>query len=136
ERGVETFVPPRRGNLSEAVQVYQELWPASWRGYFPSEQAYWAGRRGRGLIRIHGSGEPPAFFSNNERAPESYAWNPAIGCISAIELYDDAGRLQRADMPKILRAFNAAAGGKVEGYVVLVDVPGADTPVTPAELGL
>lgn len=134
--GVETFLPAEEETLQGAVEDYQKLLPPSWRDYFPIEQAYWAGRRGRGLIRIHGSGEPPNFFSNNQRAPESYPWNPAIGCISAIELYDTKGRLVEADMPKILQAFSEAAGGKVEGYVVMVDVPGADTPVTLAELGL
>lgn len=136
ERGVKTFVPPQNGTLNGAVSVYQSLLPLSWRGYFPMEEAYWAGRRGRGLIRIHGSGEPPEFFGNNERAPESYAWNPAIGCISAIETYDDSGRLQRADMPKILQSLSDAAGGQVEGYVVMVDVPGSNVPMTSEDLGL
>lgn len=136
EDGVSDFAPSRSRASDTPWDSYQALLPPSWRGYFPMEQAYWAGYRGRGLIRIHGSGEPPEFFSNNERAPESYAWNPAIGCISAIELYDDAGRLQRADMPKILQSLSDAAGGRVEGYVVMVDVPGGNIPVTPTDLGL
>jgi hypothetical protein len=136
EDGVKNFTPSQSGPFKGAIAAYQTLLPPSWRGYFPSEQAYWAGRRGRGLIRIHGTGEPPGFFANHARTPESYNWNPAIVCIAAIELYDAAGRLQRADMPKILQTWSQVTGGEIAGYIVVVEIPGGTTPVTPSELGL
>ncbi|NJK99023.1 MAG: hypothetical protein HC910_00135 [Spirulinaceae cyanobacterium SM2_1_0] len=134
ERGTTEFLPGQRGTWTATPDAYRALLPPSWRDHFPMQQTYWAGRLGRSLIRIHGSGEPPDFFANNERFPESYQWNPTIGCFSAVELYDDSGRLQRADMPKILTALNAAGGGSIEGYLVAVEVPGSDAPVSLAEI--
>jgi len=98
------------------------------------QQTYWAGKAGRGLFRIHGSGESIDFFTNNQRYPDSAGWNPAIGCLSAVELYDEAGQLQRADMPQILQQLTRAGGGRLAGYLLVVDIPGEETPVTLEEI--
>lgn len=124
EVGVQEFVPGQGSTWSGGLAAYQALLPPSWRGYFAMQQSYWAGRVGRGLFRIHGSGETPSFFTNNNRYPDSAAWNPTLGCLSAIELYDDAGRLQQADMPKILEALRAIGGQNFTGYLVVVETPG------------
>lgn len=124
ESGVREFLPGRKGRFTSSVEAYQALLPPSWRGYFPIQQSYWAGKIGRSLIRIHGSGEAPDFFSGKALyPPDSYSWNPTIGCLSALELYDEAGKLQRADMPKILNALIAAGGKNFSGYVIVVEVP-------------
>jgi hypothetical protein len=81
ESGVKSFVPTQSTNFIQNIQNYQTLLPASWRGYTPIEQAYWAGKLGRSRIRVHGSGEFPSFFANNSRFPQSAGWNPAIGCL-------------------------------------------------------
>ncbi len=124
EPGVKAFLPGQRGQLKTGVNNYQALLPPSWRNYFPMQQSYWAGKAGRSLFRIHGSGESPTFFENNNRYPISAGWNPAIGCLSALELYDDAGRLTRADMPNILSALTNAGGKNFTGYLIVVEVPG------------
>lgn len=135
EPGVKAFLPGQQGPFTGSVAEYQALLPPTWRNYFPLQQAYWAGKVGRGLFRIHGSGEAPTFFSNNERYPTSRDWNPTIGCLSAIELYDDSGRLLQADMPKILKALARAGGPDRTGYLIVVDVPGpAETPISLSEL--
>ncbi|MBD2464270.1 hypothetical protein H6G89_25015 [Oscillatoria sp. FACHB-1407] len=134
EEGVREFVPGRPGQLPATLTAYQALLPPSWRNYFPIQQSYWAGKAGRGLFRIHGSGEDPGFFTNNNRYPKSLGWNPAIGCLSALELYDDTGRLQQADMPPILNALTRLGGRSFTGYLTVVEVPGADTPVSIAEI--
>ena len=71
---------------------------------------------------MHGSGEFPSFFANNSRFPQSAGWNPAIGCLSVKELYNDDGSLKEADMPKILQALSVAGGGQIEGYMVVSQV--------------
>ncbi|HEY9621454.1 MAG TPA: hypothetical protein V6C78_13850 [Crinalium sp.] len=124
EDGVREFLPGRPGQAPASLTDYQALLPPSWRSYFPIQQTYWAGKAGRGLFRIHGSGEDPNFFTNNRRYPDSFGWNPSIGCLSALERYDDAGRLQQADMPKILDAFTRIGGANFSGYLVVVDLPG------------
>lgn len=129
EEGVREFVPGRRGKLAGNLTAYQALLPPSWRSYFPMQQTYWAGKAGRGLFRIHGSGEATTFFSNNSRHPMSADWNPTIGCLSALELYDDSGRLLEADMPEILGALRSVGGNSFTGYLIVVEVPGPSTPV-------
>jgi hypothetical protein len=124
EDGAREFLPGRPRQAPTSLADYQALLPASWRSYFPMQQSYWAGKAGRGLFRIHGSGEDPNFFTNNRRYPNSFGWNPSIGCLSALERYDEAGRLQQADMPRILEALTRLGGTNFSGYLVVVDVPG------------
>lgn len=134
ESGVQQFLPGHR-RFTGTLAAYQALLPPSWRGYFPIQQSYWAGKIGRSLFRIHGSGEAPSFFSGKGRFPsDSHNWNPTIGCLSALELYDEAGRLQQADMPKILNALAAAAGSKnFSGYVIVVEIPSSTKAPLPIE---
>ncbi len=122
EPGVKAFLPDRPGQVGK-LSAYQSLLPPSWRNEVSMQQSYWAGRVGRGLFRIHGSGEAPTFFTNNSRYPKSAGWNPTIGCLSALELYDQTGRLQQADMPKILNALTAVGGQNFTGYLIVVEVP-------------
>jgi hypothetical protein len=131
ESGVKAFLPGRRGTISN-LAAYQALLPPSWRNYFPIQQSYWAGKSGRGLFRIHGSGEAPSFFSGKQTSPDSFKWNPTIGCLSALEIYDDAGRLLESDMPKILNALTQSKGANFSGYLIVVEIPG--TPGQPLSL--
>lgn len=134
EEGVREFLPGRSGQLPASLTAYQALLPPSWRSYYPIQQSYWAGKSGRGLFRIHGSGEDPRFFTNNNRYPNVFGWNPAIGCLSALELYDETGRLQQADMPPILNALTRLGGQSFTGYLTVIEVPGASTPVSVDEI--
>lgn len=127
EHGVTAFLPEQIGSTDQTwrggLAAYRALLPPSWRNYLPIQQTYWAGKAGRKYFRIHGTGEDPNFFNNSQRYPDSAGWNPTIGCLSAIELYDDAGRLQQADMPKILAALTSTGGEDFSGYLVVVEVP-------------
>ncbi|MBW4522377.1 MAG: hypothetical protein KME16_22210 [Scytolyngbya sp. HA4215-MV1] len=125
EPGAREFLPGKPGGFRGNLSSYQALLPTSWRNYFPLQQSYWAGRIGRSLFRIHGSGEAPDFFKGKERFPQdSYNWNPTIGCLSALELYDQTGTLQQADMPKLLNALRMLGGNQFSGYLVVVEIPG------------
>ena len=112
ESEVKNFLPNRPGPFFGSLNDYQQLLPASWRSYPPMAQSYWAGKIGRSLVRIHGSGEDPELFYGDKTSlastAQSYPWNPSIGCLSALERYDAAGNLVEADMPKILEAFTRA----------------------------
>lgn len=128
EPGVKTFIPPHTPQLSDNISSYQALLPPSWRDYFPIQESYWAGKLGRSLIRIHGSGEDLNFFGGNRRFPETRDWNPAIGCLSATEIYDaQTGKLLKADMPKILSTLQRAGQGTLEGFAIVIEVP-SDSP--------
>lgn len=129
------FEPGARKGQPTQLSAYQSLLPPAWRNDFSIQQSYWAGKAGRGLFRIHGSGEAPTFFTNNSRYPASLGWNPTIGCLSALELYDQTGRLQKADMPKILAALSATGGQAFTGYLVVVEIPDrANQPISMQEL--
>ena len=134
EPGVKAFLPNRPSQIG-GLSAYQSLLPPTWRNDFSMQQSYWAGKAGRGLFRVHGSGEAPTFFTNNSRYPDSAGWNPTIGCLSALELYDQAGRLQQADMPKILTALTAAGGQNFSGYLIVVETPDqAKKPISMQEI--
>ncbi len=135
EPGARAFASSQTPAFPSALQQYQTLLPPSWQNYFPAQESYWAGKLGRTLLRIHGSGEFPDFFANNSRFPQSYGWNPAIGCLSAKESYNADGTLREADMPKILEALSLANRGKIEGYLILGEIEnGSQDAISLAEI--
>lgn len=129
EPGVREFIPGRKGTLAGKLPGYNALLPPSWRNYFPIQGSYWAGLAGRSEFRIHGSGEDPGFFTNNQRYPDSAGWNPAIGCLSALELYDEQGRLKTSDVPRLLNLL----GAKPTGYLIVAELP-TDSRSIPAQI--
>ncbi len=103
------------------LAAYRDHLPPSWRDYPPLYQSYHAGRLGRGLLRIHGTGEAPELFV---RPPEGqHPWNPALGCLTALEQYTPQGELQQGDMAAILRVLHRASGGTWSGYLLVVELP-------------
>ncbi|MFM7888443.1 MAG: hypothetical protein ACKPCM_17515 [Pseudanabaena sp.] len=137
EEGVQAFLPNQKGKFTGDLKAYQALLPPTWRNYQPILQSYWAGNVGRSLFRIHGSGAAIDFFRNKAQVVNTkyFDWNATLGCLSALELYDQRGSLLKADMPKILDALNTVGKGKVEGFLIVVDVPSvSNEPVTVAEI--
>jgi hypothetical protein len=125
EAGAKQFIPGTPGTFSGSLDQYEALLPPTWRTYRPLQQSYWAGKAGRSLFRIHGSGESADFFRGKDKSyPDSYNWNPTLGCLSAQELYSEKGQLLHADMPKILQALQMAGGKNFAGYLIVVDLPG------------
>jgi hypothetical protein len=123
EPGVKAFLPNQKGTLRGGLPGYQALLPPSWRNYLPIQESFWAGRAGRTLFRIHGTGEATNFFTNTARFPNTVGWNPAIGCLSALEQYDAAGRLIQADMPRVLASLASVGGKDFTGYLIVVETP-------------
>ncbi|WP_421655719.1 hypothetical protein [Leptothermofonsia sp. ETS-13] len=135
EPGAKQFLPGKSGTFRGTLKDYQKLLPSSWQNYWAIQQSYWAGKVGRSEFRIHGTGESPDFFSNKGSNPDTFSWNPTIGCLSALELYNERGQLVEAHMPKILDALQMVGGKKFAGYMVVVEVPGkSEKPVTLNEI--
>ncbi|MBD2189555.1 hypothetical protein [Pseudanabaena mucicola] len=137
EDGVTAFLPKQKGKFTGDLASYQALLPPTWRDYAPMQQAYWAGKMGRSLFRIHGSGAALDFFSSKASLVhnQNADWNPTLGCLSALEIYGEDGNLLKSDMPKILDVLSRVGRGKIEGYVIVVDLPNSSgQPVTMAEL--
>mgnify|MGYP005841964983 CR=1 FL=1 len=120
ETQVKEFLPNQPGAFKAPIHHYQNLLPFSWRNHLPLQQSYWAGKLGRSLIRIHGTGFSDRYF-RADTSPNP-GWNPALGCLSAQEIYDHEGKLIQADMPKILTALEQAGNGEITGYVILVEL--------------
>ncbi|MGQ9867024.1 MAG: hypothetical protein ACUVSQ_12235 [Pseudanabaenaceae cyanobacterium] len=127
EKGQREFAPGQKGPFTGSLSEYQALWPPSWQSYPPITQSYEAGERGRTLLRIHGSGLATNHFGG-WRGPRG--WQPTLGCLAARETYEDS---PQHDMPRLLQAL---ASDRFTGYVVVIDVPGPDTPVAIADLPL
>ncbi|MFN3927058.1 MAG: hypothetical protein ACK4QL_06995 [Pseudanabaenaceae cyanobacterium] len=121
ETGVKYFLSGQEGAFRGNLAEYQQLLPVSWRNYFPIQQSYWAGKLGRSLFRIHGSGEDPNYFQRLH--PDRREWNPTLGCLASLEIYDSEGNLVQADMPKILGALAEHGNPEITGYVVVIEVP-------------
>ncbi len=137
EDGVNAFLPNQKGKFTGNLQAYQALLPPTWRAYLPIQQTYWAGNAGRSLFRIHGSGAAIDFFQNKSAVvnANNFNWNATLGCLSAIEIYDNRGSLLKADMPKILDALNTLGKGKVEGFLIVVDLPSSSSqPISVSEI--
>jgi hypothetical protein len=124
EPGAKQFLPGKAGPFKGNLASYQALLPPSWRDNWAIQQSYWAGKAGRSAFRIHGTGESTDFFGNKGNNPNTFNWNPTIGCLSALELYNERGELIDADMPKLLSALEMSGGKKFTGYLVVVEVPG------------
>ena len=123
EPGAKQFMPGKPGPFQGSLGDYKRLLPPTWRNHGGIQESFWAGKAGRSLFRIHGTGESPDFFSGKDKNPDTYNWNPTIGCLSALELYNEQGQLLQADMPKILKALQIVGGKKFTGYMVVVDLP-------------
>lgn len=123
EAGVKEFFPGEPGPWRGSLADYQQRLPPSWRDYPPLHQSYQAGRLGRSLLRIHGTGDAPELFARP--AGVDHLWNPALGCLTALELYNSAGELHQGDMAEILRVLDRASGGSFRGYLLVVELPDA-----------
>ncbi len=134
EPGAKAFLPGKPGAFKGNLATYQALLPPTWRDHLPFQQSFWAGRAGRSEFRIHGTGEAPDFFSGNKQRSETYNWNPTIGCLSAIEVYDDRGQLVQADMPQLLQTLEAIGGPRFTGYLVVAEVGNSQQPITGSEI--
>lgn len=97
--------------------LYGKLLPDSWQSYFPVYEAYYAGAAGRTEIIAHGTTINPEYYRNAPYYPNT----PSLGCITAMELWDENdGRCLYSDQQALINAYQQAGGGK--GYFVLLEL--------------
>ncbi len=107
---------------------YRALLPASWRDYAPLQEAWLAGRAGRDEMLMHGSTIDPRYYAGSR----FYPGTPSDGCLVAMEYWSPEGVLVHSDQIALLQAFTAQ--GRDRGYMVLVELDAAPTPVALAEV--
>ncbi len=136
ESGPNRFLPWKSGSFRGDETEYQKMWPESWRSYRPIMQSYYAGKMGRSVLRIHGTGEALDGFAIKKGYSSGLEWNPALGCLSAREIYDDNGNPVKTDMRTLLKKLSQVQETpSPSGYVTVIDVPGDNRlPVSIAEI--
>ena len=107
---------------------YRALLPASWRDYAPLQEAWLAGRAGRDEMLMHGSTIDPRYYVGSR----FYPGTPSDGCLVAMEYWSPEGTMVHSDQIALLQAFTAQ--GRDRGYMVLVELDPAPTPVALAEV--
>ena len=107
---------------------YRALLPASWRDYAPLQEAWLAGRAGRDEMLMHGSTIDPRHHAGSRYYPGT----PSDGCLVAMEYWSPDGVMVHSDQIALLQAFTAQ--GRDRGYMVLVELDPAPTPVALAEV--
>ncbi|MDH0868239.1 hypothetical protein [Mitsuaria sp. GD03876] len=107
---------------------YRALLPASWRDYAPLQEAWLAGRAGRDEMLMHGSTIDPRYYAGSR----FYPGTPSDGCLVAMEYWSPQGVMVHSDQIALLQAFTAQ--GRDRGYMVLVELDAAQTPVSLAEV--
>lgn len=111
-----------------SLNRYRALLPASWRDYAPLQEAWLAGRAGRDEMLMHGSTIDPRYYFGSRYFPGT----PSDGCLVAMEYWAPDGTMAHSDQIALLQAFTNQ--GRDRGYMVLVELDAAPTPVALAEV--
>ncbi|ANH69530.1 hypothetical protein [Mitsuaria sp. 7] len=111
-----------------SLDRYRALLPASWRDYAPLQEAWLAGRAGRDEMLMHGSTIDPRYYAGSRYYPGT----PSDGCLVAMEYWSPEGVMVHSDQIALLQAFTAQ--GRDRGYMVLIELDAAPTPVALAEV--
>ena len=117
--------------LAWTAEVYNSFLPPSWQGWAPIHEAWLAGRAGRDEILVHGNTLNPAYYAGSRFYPGA----PQAGCLVSQEDWDPAsGRLLASRQLRLAQVYAAAgAPADLAGYLVVVELGAAGTPVSPAE---
>ncbi|MBC7918927.1 MAG: hypothetical protein H7Y28_14075 [Rhodoferax sp.] len=108
---------------------YWSFFPDSWRGYAPMREVWLAGLAGRDEMWLHGNTVNPAYYRNEAHFP--YA--PSAGCMVAMEYWSkDSGTLVHSDQLALVKAL--ASTGKMEGYLIVVEIDDRSVPVQVADV--
>lgn len=108
---------------------YWSFFPDSWRGYAPMREVWLAGLAGRDEMWLHGNTVNPAYYRNETHFP--YA--PSAGCMVAMEYWSkDDGTLVHSDQMALIKAL--ASTGKMEGYLIVVEIDDRNAPVQMADV--
>ncbi|RYG05196.1 MAG: hypothetical protein EOO02_04330 [Chitinophagaceae bacterium] len=113
----------------DSLQLYKQLWPATWQKYDPIMEAWNAGKIGRSAIIAHGTTIDPAYFEGRP----FYPLTPTMGCLCAREEWDvKTGRLQLSEQYALVNAYLSSPGK--DGYLYVINLDNEQSPVSRAEI--
>jgi len=111
------------------LEKYKEILPATWKNYFPFSESYRGGKIGRRLIIMHGSADDMSYYKNLPYFPLT----PTLGCLTTVEKWDKkTGKLIESDQLKLMNNFYSS--GKLNGFLVVIELDDRETNVEIAEL--
>jgi hypothetical protein len=111
------------------LNLYLELFPPSWRNYFPIQESYHAGQIGRSAIFSHGTTIDPEFSKGKPYYPNS----PTKGCLSAKEIWSkENGKLIYSEQTALLKEIQKFPN--TNGLLVVIDLDNQEKPVTLDEI--
>ncbi|MES2332549.1 MAG: hypothetical protein V4539_23280 [Bacteroidota bacterium] len=99
------------------LENYLNLLPASWRGYAPMTESFYAGKVGRTEIIAHGTTIDPDYYKDKP----FYPLTPTMGCLCARETWNIfTGTLMQSEQFNFSKAFLATPG--ITGYLVVINL--------------
>jgi len=117
------FLP--EADTTDQLAAYRELFPESWKDYYPVYESFQAGKIGRSEIIAHGTTIDPGFFSGKPYYPIS----PTLGCLCAREIWDPVtGGLKESDQLKLANAFMHTSSST--GYMFVINYFNKSRPLT------
>ena len=98
-------------------EIYAEMLPEKLRNFTPLFEAYYAGKAGRNEIILHGTTIDPSFYEGKSYYPNT----PSLGCITAIEKWDEvSGKRLESDQQKLVNKLNEA--GISNSFFMLIEI--------------
>ena len=110
------------------TDFYNQLLPAICSKHPAFWETYFAGKIGRNSIIAHGTTLDPDYYIRKEY----YPLTPTEGCLSTKETWDEKGIRLYSDQLKLANAIRKAGGA--DGYLLVIDINDAATPITPEEI--
>ncbi len=90
----------------------QNLFPDSWKESKEIYESFYAGKLGRSRIAMHGSKVNPRNFETSSFFP----FQPALGCITTLELWDEEDQLQHSFQVELLKILS----NSIDGFVYVI----------------
>ena len=107
------------------IESYLNLFPVSWRFYFPIQQAFIAGEIGRSGIYAHGTTVDTEFYADYSYYPNT----PTRGCLSAKEIWSKkTGKSIYSDQVSLLKVLKNFDPTK--GYMIVIELDDQQNPVS------
>lgn len=111
------------------LEKYKSILPESWKNYFPFSESYRGGKTGRRLIIMHGSADDMSYYKDLSY----YPLTPTLGCLTTMEKWDsETGVLLESDQINLMNNFYGS--GKLNGFLIVVELDDQKSPVTMSEL--
>lgn len=100
-----------------SLENYLSFFPKEWHSNTLLQQAYWAGKAGRGEIHFHGTTIDPDLYKGSPYYPQT----PSMGCLSTKEIWDQAGNLTLSDQQVLVDKWLATPSQSGYAYVLEID---------------